>query len=390
MVHASEESLLATTLAAQIAARPNTRIYTVSLAEPHAALFAGTNRSAIFWMDDRGQFAVRGQEPDWLGEYNGLKPIENLRNAKWLAVDARPDAPALRTLTYDPDRPQDFVALYKASPFGQAAQFEFLGELLTRERLGQADTFDFVCLLAGSNALLGYETGARSPLIDQMTLQLDRHIAFLLDQLDKAPGIDSYNLVLAGAHGAPPAPSAEARPRMAVNGERLAQAINQRLKESSDGRVEKYVYPFLYVDASGFRDPEPVRLAAANAALLEPAVAAFFTAGGACSVHDVWKRRFRNSFHPARSGDVMLSYKPEYIEDYGSSRGISYGSLYNYDIRVPLCFFGPQFRAGVFEAPVESVDLAPTLARASGIELPSSATGRVLGEAFVDTVESKK
>jgi arylsulfatase A-like enzyme len=78
----------------------------------------------------------------------------------------------------------------------------------------------------------------------------------------------------------------------------------------------------------------------------------------------------------------MLSYRPEYVEDFGAGRGISYGSLYNYDARVPLFFYGPQFRAGVFEAPVETVDVAPTLARAMGIAEPSSAVGRVLGEAL--------
>jgi arylsulfatase A-like enzyme len=78
----------------------------------------------------------------------------------------------------------------------------------------------------------------------------------------------------------------------------------------------------------------------------------------------------------------MLSYRPEYVEDYGQNRGVSYGSLYNYDVRVPLCFYGPQFRAGAFEAPVESVDVAPTLARAMGVAAPSSSTGRVLAEAF--------
>jgi len=80
----------------------------------------------------------------------------------------------------------------------------------------------------------------------------------------------------------------------------------------------------------------------------------------------------------------MLSYRPEYVEDYGQGRGISYGSLYNYDVRVPLCLYGPQFRAEVFEDPVESVDVAPTLARLMGVPQPSSSTGRVLGEAFAE------
>jgi arylsulfatase A-like enzyme len=70
------------------------------------------------------------------------------------------------------------------------------------------------------------------------------------------------------------------------------------------------------------------------------------------------------------------------VEDYEQGGGISYGSLYNYDVRVPLCFFGPQFPQAVFESPVQSVDVAPTLARIMGVAPPSSADGRVLGEAF--------
>jgi arylsulfatase A-like enzyme len=84
----------------------------------------------------------------------------------------------------------------------------------------------------------------------------------------------------------------------------------------------------------------------------------------------------------------MLAYRPGYVEEYGDGRGISYGSLYNYDTRVPLMLYGPQFRAGTFERPVELIDVAPTLARVAGIPEPASSTGRVLGEAF--TVAARK
>jgi arylsulfatase A-like enzyme len=47
-----------------------------------------------------------------------------------------------------------------------------------------------------------------------------------------------------------------------------------------------------------------------------------------------------------------------------------------------LCFYGPQFRAGVFERNVEAVDVAPTLARVMGTAPPSSSLGRVLSEAL--------
>jgi len=171
---------------------------------------------------------------------------------------------------------------------------------------------------------------------------------------------------------------------MAVKGEALAQAIDHTLRTGGLGRVEKYVYPFFYLDTSGFRDPEEVRGAAARAAMGLAGVAGYYTAAGACSVRDDWERRFRNSFHPQRSGDLMLSYRAGYVEDSGKGRGISYGSLYNYDVSVPLCFYGPQFLAGSYESPVESVDVAPTLARVSGVAPPSSSTGRILSEALAE------
>ena len=384
-VRASDEALLATTLTAQVTAAPGTRAFVISLNPLEGALLSGNSGARLFWMDEEGRFTGRGQLPPWVPDYNRANPIDRWHNAAWVAMGASPQAPPVRTLTFDrnrPQSPQEFLSLYRASPFAQAAQFEFLREMLLRERLGQAETLDFAAMVASSSALLGYETGARSPLLQQMTLQLDRQIELLLNHLDQTLGARTYNLVLVGAHGGPPAPAPETRPRMAVNGELLAQAIQQGLMASGSGRLEKYLYPFLYLDTRGSLSPEPARQVAGRTALEQPAVAAYYTAAGECSVHDDWERRFRNSFHPRRAGDVILSYQPEYVEDYNQGRGISYGSLYSYDIRTPLCFYGPQFRAGVFEPPVEAIDLAPTLARAMGVAPPSSSSGRVLGEAF--------
>ena len=381
-VRASQEALLATTLTAQVAAEPDTRTFVIGMDAAQSSLFAGTPEARQFWMDPRGQFTTLGDPPEWLGEFNSLKPLDNAHNAPWMAIGARPGAPPMRTLTYDEEHPEQFLDLFQASPLGQGAQFELLARLIEKERLGQRDSFDFVCLIAGSMARLGYETGGRAALMRQMVLHLDQQLEYLLTRLKGGPGEMGFNLVLAGAHGAPPAPKAENRARMAVAGESVAQTVDRALRSDGAARVTRYLYPFLYLDTSSYWDPEPLRVAAGRAALEHPAVAGFYTAGGYCSTNDGWRERFRNSFHPSRSGDVMLSYRPEYVEDYGQGRGISYGSLYNYDVRVPLCFYGPQFPAGVFESPVQSVDVAPTLARAMGVAPPSSSDGRVLGEAF--------
>jgi hypothetical protein len=384
-VAASGEALLAGTLCAQIkAADSRNRTFVIGTNAVQTALFAGNPQTQQFWMDSAGRFTTLREVPDWLVSSNNLNPLDNSHNASWMAVDARAGAPPLRTLTYDKDHPQEFLRLYRASPMAQEAQFDLLCNLIEHDKLGQGEALDFVCLIVGAGGLLGLEEGAGSPLMGQLVLHLDRHIGYVLDCLKTIPGENAFNLVLAAGHGVPPAPSPESRPRMAVDGESVAQAVDKALAATGMGRVSRYIYPFLYLDTSGFRDPEPLRVAAVRAAMSHPAVAACYTLGDYCTVHDEFEARLRNSFHPKRSGDVMISYRPGYVEDYGQGRGVSYGSLYNYDVRVPLCFYGPQFRTGVFEGPVQSVDVAPTLARVMGVAPPDSSVGRVLGEALAE------
>jgi len=376
-VPASEEALLATTLAAEIAADSRNRVYVIAMDRSAAALFAGSPDAGLFWMEENGAYTTNEEAPQWLAPFNQRHSPEAVRDGKWVAVGAKSDAPPLRVLTYDPAHPDDFLALYKSSPYAQDVQFDLLSELMLRESLGQGGGVDFVCLIGGALSRLGYETGGRHPLMQQLALRLDRRLEGLLAQAN-------YNFLLTAAHGAPPLPSDEARARLTVNGETLALAIDKSLATNSLGRVRKYVYPFLYLNTEGFRDAEEVRRAAARAAMEQPSIAGYYTAGGNCSAHDEWERRFQNSFHVKRSGDVMLSYRPEAIEQYGQDRGVSYGSLYNYDVRVPLFLYGPAFRTGVYETAVQSVDFAPTLARVAGFAAPSSSTGRVLAEAILE------
>jgi hypothetical protein len=394
---ARAEMLEATTLADEAARAGHSRIFCLGLNEGPASLLAGRSRAPVYWMDAQGQFNTRGNAPEWLPAHNAARPIEQMHDKKWTAVGAGGGLPPLRTLTYDPKRPEEFFALYRSSPFCQDAQFELLHALIAQEKLGQGATLDFVFLSLGAMALLGYETGSDSPLMDQMVLRLDRHVQRTLEILNKTPGKNNYNLILAAAHGAPPEPDPAMRSQKAISGEAVARAIGQALSARLDkgavktAYVDKYVYPFLYLKLDTLQKQNtPLRGArklAGEAALRVPGVAGYYTADGDCSHTGGWLRRFQNSFHELRSGDVMLSYEPEAVEDFAAGRGVSYGSLYNYDTSVPLFLYGPQFGRKTVERAIETVDLAPTVARAAGIAAPSSATGAVLAEAFAESEE---
>jgi Type I phosphodiesterase / nucleotide pyrophosphatase len=391
-VLADASSLEATTLAEPVGG--SGRVFTVALDQQYASLLAGSSASQTFWMDPQGQFAGPPSASDWLGEFNEMHLLESLHDERWMALGAGPGMPPLRVLHFDPEHPEDFLLLFRSSPFSQTLQFELVRELIQRERLGVSDSFDLLAVSLGSLARLGYEVGADSPLVDQMALQLDRQIELTLDLLNKNVGAANYTLVFTAAHGAPPEPDETNRSEMAVAGETVARAINAGLSAQYDlsgeqkRYVEKYLYPFLYLRYDELLrhhiEPRQARELAGRLALRAPGVAGYYTADGDSSQHGDWLRRFRNSFHALRSGDLMLSYFPEFVEDFGAGRGVSYGSLYNYDASVPLLLYGPRFRAATFEQTVEAVDVAPTLARCCHLTLPSSTTGRVLVEALAE------
>ena len=410
VIKASAELLDATTLADEVEragyreeadrGRRN-RIFCLGLDEGPTSLLAGHSRGQVFWMDSQGRFNTRGNAPEWLAEYNRAHPIEEFHGKRWMAVGAERAGtelpPPLRTLTYDPKRPEEFFALYKSSQFCQDAQFELLRMLIAQEKLGQGQDLDFVFLSLGAMSLLGNEMGSDSVLMGQMTMAMDSQIQITLDMLNKSPGKSGYNLIFAAAHGAPPDPDPALRSQLTISGESVARSIGRALSAWIDRGaeknlyVEKYVYPFLYLKMEALRKQNtPVRGArklAAETALRTPGVAGYYTADGDCSHTGEWRRRFENSFHELRCGDVMLSYEPGAVEDFYAGRGVSYGSLYNYDTRTPLFLYGPQFGRKVIEDHVEMVDLAPTVARAATIAVPSSATGKVLAEAFAEGEE---
>ena len=398
-VSAAPEALQASTLAEQIAAAdPNNRIFAIALDSRDAALLSGRSQADLFHRDATGKFMARGKAETaaWLANFNETSNPEKLRNEAWYALGRKDTTPPLRTLKYDAAHPEEVLELYWASPYGQTAQMNLVREVIQQERLGLGQGVDLLTVALGSSALLGYEVGADSPLMRELVLHLDREVETLLAFINKNLGAHNYAVAFTAAHGAANDPDGH-RATLAIPGETVARTINQALSARYDLRdrknlyVERYLYPFLYLRLDqlqkAYIDLREARVVAGQAALTVPGVTGYYTADGDCSHSGDWLRRFRNSFHAVRSGDVMLAYGPEYVEDYGLGRGISYGSLYNYDTRVPLIFYGAPFETQEFETTVESIDLAPTLARAAGTAWPSSATGRVLGEALVSPAE---
>jgi hypothetical protein len=110
-----------------------------------------------------------------------------------------------------------------------------------------------------------------------------------------------------------------------------------------------------------------------------PQVAAVFTAAELgrmpppAGPPDEWTlaQRFRASFDPARSGDLLVALKPHITPIADARQGIAtHGSPWNYDRRVPILFYRPGAAGFEQPMPVETVDILPTLAALIGVPIP--------------------
>ncbi len=91
---------------------------------------------------------------------------------------------------------------------------------------------------------------------------------------------------------------------------------------------------------------------------------------------DAIGKSVQKSFHPERSGDLILVPKPFYFF-WSSKTGPTHGSPHAYDTFVPLLVFGPGMKAGKHGDAVTPQATAAILATALGLPAPSRAEAAV-------------
>jgi hypothetical protein len=92
--------------------------------------------------------------------------------------------------------------------------------------------------------------------------------------------------------------------------------------------------------------------------IAEAYTAAEIMAPGARSSTDPAKRAAAMNYYPGRSGDVIIVPKENWIL---STSATTHGTLYPYDQRVPVIFYGPGVRQQRFDNPATPADIAPSL-----------------------------
>ena len=289
--------------------------------------------------------------------------------------------------------------MFLVSPRIDAATGDLAMRLVDAMQLGKGAAVDILSVSFSATDYVGHAYGHGGVEMCIQLAELDRTIGRLLAHLD-ARGID-YAVVLSADHGGIDAPERlreQANPSAtrvdpALSPGALAKAVTARTGIAASSG------PLIYGEGAGgdlyfsegLTAGEKARVSAALVAILKAhsQIAAVFTAKELAEAPlpvgspDSWspRDRARASFDAARSGDVvaLLDRGVVAVPDPNAGYVSTHGSVWDYDRRVPILFWRRALRGFEQPAPVETVDIAPTLAALIGLKVPDGAfDGRCL------------
>ncbi|HRI58437.1 MAG TPA: alkaline phosphatase family protein, partial [Saprospiraceae bacterium] len=298
--------------------------------------------------------------------------------------------------------PYDLPALKKKggygvlrfTPFGNTLTTDFAIETVSRMQLGADDVPDLLCVSYSSSDYCGHQFGIHGEEMEDLYLRLDREIARLLDFLDKKFGKNNVLVFLTADHG-----GAETPPHM--NDLRIPAGIfpESKLEDVLEKTIADAVgTPGNFINEAGNQQiwlnwdamtdldikPDDVASAVIDYLRAQPGVYDAFTREELMMfpAEYPYAPELRRGIHLRRSGDILFQLDPAWHPDdkaFGKG-GTTHGSPYPYDTHVPLLWYGWKIKPGVTYAPVNIIDIAPTVAAMLRIMEPNGCQGKVIEE----------
>ena len=400
------------------AVSPKSRVYAVSGKDRGAINMAGHKADGVFWLETRfgmttwvepGQDAKIRLAP--VAAFNARlvadqkkKPFvwtyENKR-CKALEADYVTGGRAWRA-ALPPPAPKDEAAAtndLSVSPYTDRVTLEAAQALREEFKLGDGEATDVLTISLSATDFIGHRYGARGPEMCDQVLRLDDRLGAFLDSLDKVKG--QVLVVLAADHGGSDFPE-----RLVEQGydagrtpsipwmKALNAEVRARLKLDHDPLVQAGGIDSLYVVGADGKTPtvlDRARVVTATLAILAKRSEVYeaydtntlFTAApppkGTPPDEISVAERMRRSAYPGRVGDILVAFQPyQTLSAAGASYVASHGSPWNYDRRVPIVFWWKGGAARERVLPIETVDIAPTIAAVTGVAVPADVDGRCL------------
>jgi hypothetical protein len=387
-------------------ANPAARNIAVSGKDRGALMMGGHVIDQVYWWKGKGFATLDGRE---------LGPAAQAQNAAigaalasgapgfelpaWCGRNERAiKAGAVTVGTSHLPLPANDANAFRYSPRLDRATLELASRLVAEQDLGKGAATDVLSISLSATDYVGHATGTEGPEMCIQLTQVDAALGDFLAGLD-ARGID-YAVVLTADHGGFDLPErldeqalpAAARADVALLPETLGKAIAAKLKLKPKGPLLQSDGPAgdFYIDRS--LTPKQKRAVIAEFKRMvgaHPQVEAVFSAAELAATPapsgspETWTliQRARASFHAPRSGDLLVLLRRGVVPIPEARTGYvaTHGSPWDYDRRVPILFWRKGMTGFEQPSPVETVDIAPTLAAWIGLKTPAGAfDGRCL------------
>ncbi len=280
-------------------------------------------------------------------------------------------------------------SVLKATPFGVNLTKDFAISAIIDEELGKDEYTDYLSVGFSATSEVSMACSPNSIELEDMYLRLDRELAHFLQFIDDNIGKQNVLLFLTSDHGTSYSPEYLSNvniPSGEFNGERAIMLLRTYMNAVYDkgNWVSEYNNKQIYlnhnlIEDSGLKIKEVQDMVAqfiiqfsgvANAVTATTLEATHFNSGVFASM--------QNSFNQKRSGDVMINLEPGWIEKgkYVSAAN----SANNYDVHVPLIWYGWKIKRSKINRQVDMRDIAPTISNFLDIPFPNGCTGEIIYE----------
>jgi len=297
---------------------------------------------------------------------------------------------------YGPASGKYFNTRLTLSPAGDDLTLAFAKALVDAEQLGQHEVPDYLSISFSSTDYIGHLFSPSSLEAEDNLLRLDRTLADLFAFVDKRVGLKNVLIVLSADHGGPEAPgylNSLGIPAKYVNPDEWDKSpgIAALKKKFGLGKelIEAYRHPYVYLNRELIRKKHLDQAVVEKAVVdelqkldgVDLAVSSKALQEGTVPNTLVMQSVLRN-FNPRRSGDIFVVFQPHcFINDFdGLIVACNHGSPWRYDTFVPVVFAGGKLTGQRVYRPIQTVDIAPTLAAIVGAKPPSGSRSGPLPE----------
>ena len=414
----SPVNLLSSTFSDELnmSSKGKSKVFSIGLRESSAILSAGHYASGVYWYDNvsgtwMSSTWYADSLPGWLNDFNALKLSESYLNNPWIPLkpadqyaDCLPDSnkfeagfSGIAYFPYDLKKmtskgllnvKRDYSIL-RETPFGNTFTKDLAIRLIKEERLGKDDNTDFLAISFAATDNIGHRFGPSSMESADALLRLDQDIAELLTFLNDSIGKRNVLVYFTSAHGVSEIPSVLEQNRIPTGYFIQTQAI-QLLKSYLNavygqgdwvkGYFEKQVFlnRILIEDAKIPLEEIQKKVARFLVQFSGVASAYPYSAFEANDFSNGHLRRIVNSFSSQRSGDVIITLNPGWVER--SDYVTNHNSPYEYDSHVPLLWYGWAVNRATVTRKVNITDIAATLSSLCKVPYPNACSGEPLNE----------